>query len=159
MLSFFNDETDSGKLYISYPMVEAIRHFRDMQSFKALTVKCKRRNCPYVDECVDKEECLNEPHYKSFVATDSRPQLSNINSYTRQVWQELINAHLCKANYLVNDVFALPSSLILQEDIFLKQLEKHVSHKCPEVAVLSAFPLYVLDYFGCDKIKAYLRAE
>lgn len=159
MLSFFNDETDSGKLYISYPMVEAIRHFRDMQSFKSLTVKCKRRNCPYAGECVDKEECLKEPHYKSFVATDSRPQLSNINSYTRQVWQELINAHLCKANYLVNDVFALPSSLIFQEDIFLKQLEKHISHKCPEVAVLSAFRLYVLDYFGCSRIRTQLSAE
>lgn len=32
-----------------------------------------------------------------------------------------------------------------------KQLEKHICHKCPEVAVLSAFPLYVLDYFGCER--------
>lgn len=42
-------------------------------------------------------------------------------------------------------------SLISQEAIFSKQLEKHICHKCPEVAVLSAFPLYVLDYFGCER--------
>lgn len=151
MLSFFNDETEEGMLYISYPMVEAIRHFKDLESFKSLKVKCKRNNCPYTNECIDKCNCLKEPHYKNIAATDSRPQLSNVNSYTKQVWQELINAHLCKANHLVNDVFALPTSLISQEDIFSKQLEKHICHKCPEVAVLSAFPLYVLDYFGCDR--------
>ena len=151
MLSFFNDETDEGMLYISYPMVEAIRHFRDMESFKSLTVKCKRGNCPYQENCPDKVECLNEPHYKKFITADSKPQLTNVNSFTRPVWQELIAAHLCKANYLVNGVFTLPGSLMSQETIFSRQLEKHISHKCPEVAVLSAFPLYVLDYYGCDE--------
>mgnify|MGYP007041160685 CR=1 FL=1 len=157
MLSFFNDETDMGMLYISYPMVEAMRHFKDIETFKTLTVKCKRKNCPYIDECTDKDDCLNEPHYKKFVPTDSKPQLSNINSYTATVWIELITAHLCKANYLINDIFELPTSLILQEDIFLKQLEKHINHKCPKVAVLSAFPFYVLDYFGCSKIMEKLN--
>ena len=149
MLSLFNDETEEGMLYISYPMVEAIRHFKDLESFKSLTVKCKRKNCPYKEECHNKEECLKEPHYKSVAASDSRPQLSNVNSYTKTVWQELITAHLCKANALVNDAFTMPTSLISQEAIVSKQLEKHICHKCPEVAVLSACPLYVLDYFGC----------
>lgn len=157
MLSFFNDETDEGMLYISYPMVEAIRHFRDTDSFKTLTVKCKRSNCPYTDECIDRADCLKEPHYKKIVATDSKPQLSNVNSYTKEVWQELITAHLCKANFLVNKAFSLPISLISQEDIFSKQLENHICHKCPEVAVLSAFPLYVLDYFGCGRIAEKLK--
>ena len=150
MLSFFNDETESGKLYISYPMVEAIRHFRDLESFKYLTVKCKRANCPYIEECEEKDNCLKEPHYKRFSVTDSRPQLSNVNSYTNDVWKELITAHICKANYLVNEIFELPKSLISQDSIFNSQLEKYISHKCPVVAVLSAFPLYVLDYYGIE---------
>lgn len=28
MLEFFNEETDRGKLYISYPMVEALKHIK-----------------------------------------------------------------------------------------------------------------------------------
>lgn len=151
MLLFFNDETEEGMLYISYPMVEAIRHYKDKDSFKNLNVKCKRNNCPYINDCADREDCMKEPHYKSLVANDCRPQLSNVNSYTENTWKELIEAHLCKANFLVNDIFSLPESLITQENIFSKQLEKHICHKCPEVAVLSAFPLYVLDYFGHDK--------
>ena len=157
MLLFFNDETNEGKLYISYPMVEAMRHFKDIETFKTLTVKCKRSNCPYIDTCTDKDVCLNEPHYKTFVPTDSRPQLSNINSYTKAVWIELMSAHLCKANYLINDIFKLPTSLISQEDIFSKQLEKYINHKCPQVAVLSAFPFYVLDYFGPSRLMEKLN--
>ena len=34
MLDFFDNETENGMLYISYPMLEAIRHYKDMQSFK-----------------------------------------------------------------------------------------------------------------------------
>ncbi|MCM1176920.1 MAG: hypothetical protein NC335_04090 [Bacteroides sp.] len=157
MLSFFDNETENGMLYISYPMVEAMRHFKDIESFKSLIVKCKRRNCPYVKECTNVEDCLKEPHYKKFVPQDSKPQLSNVNSYTKEVWKELITAHLCKANYLVHDKFILPASLISQREIFAKQIEKHINHKCPKVAVLSAFPLYVLDYYGCKKIMVNLK--
>lgn len=150
MLSFFNDETEEGKLYISYPMVEAIRHFQDFKSFKFLAVKCKRANCPYIEDCEEKDNCLNEPHYKTFSASDSLARMSNINSYSNEVWRELIAAHICKANYLVHDTFEYPESLISQESIFESQLEKYISHKCPQVAVLSAFPLYVLEYYGLE---------
>ena len=149
MLSFFDNETEEGKLYISYPMAEAIRHYEDMDSFKNLTVKCKKKNCPFIDECEDKD-CLNEPHYKHLSVT-GKLQLWDTNSYTKNVWQELITAHLKKANLLVNDVFVLPFLPITQSSIFEKQLEKHINKKCPEVAVLSALPLYVFDYYGAIK--------
>ena len=153
MLSYFNNETENGLLYISYPMLEAIRHFKDMESFKELTVKCKRANCIFKDSCDDVEACISEPHYKAFSAADCRPQLNNINKYTKAVWQELILAHICKMNYLVNDVFDFPAHTELQSSIFSMQLEKHVNRKCPEVAVLSAFPIYVLDYFGVEGLR------
>ena len=151
------NETDNGMLYISYPMVEAIRHYKDMESFKELTVKCKRANCPYKDDCEDMDACMKEPHYKTVVPTESRKQLTNINGYTREVWQELISAHVSKMNYLVNGRFELPDKIESQELIFEKQLEKHILHKCPKVAVLSAFPVYVLDYFGADALKVKLE--
>ena len=157
MLEFFDNETENGLLYISYPMVEAIRHYKDLDSFKELTVKCKRANCAYKDSCEDVEACLAEPHYKQFSASDCRQDLCNINKYTNDVWQELIFAHVAKMNFLVNDVFAYPEKTELQSDIFYKQLEKHVNHKCPMVAVLSAFPIYVLDYFGVETLKKKLE--
>ena len=157
MLDYFDNETENGLLYISYPMLEAIRHYNDMESFKELTVKCKRSNCPYKDTCKEFESCMKEPHYKTVSAQECRPQLTNINQYTKEVWQELIRAHVSKMNYLVNDVFDLPKQIESQSNIFKKQLEKHITHKCPEVAVLSAFPIYALDYYGVEGLKRKLE--
>ena len=110
-----------------------------------------------IGDCEDVDACLKEPHYKTIVPTESRKQLTNINGYTREVWKELICAHVSKMNYLVNGRFELPNKIESQELIFDKQLDKHILHKCPKVAVLSAFPVYVLDYFGADTLKEKLE--
>ena len=106
---------------------------------------------------MDKDDCFAEPHYKAFVPTDCRPQLVNVNSFTREVWNELILAHLCKMNYLVNDEYVFPVSISNQSIVFNKQLEKYINHRCPRVTVLSAFPMYVLDYYGINKLQEKLN--
>ncbi len=153
LLSYFNNETEHGMLYISYPMVEAIRHYKDMGSFKHLAVKCKRNNCPNLT-CPDKTSCLKEPHYKNVVGKYN-PQLAS-KHLSSKIWKLLIVAHLYKMNYIVLDVFEMPSIPQSQENIFHKQIEKYIQQSCPKVAVLSAFPLFLLDYFGCEGIKKKL---
>lgn len=156
MLQFFDNETENGMLYISYPMVEAIRHYKDMDSFQNSTAKCKRgksydkMKCPYKEECETLDECLQEPHYKPLSASDNNPQLNNINHYNEEVWKTLIKAHVFKMNYLVNDSYSMPQNIEAQSTIFENQYTKYINHKCPKVAVLSAFPIYVLDYYGVE---------
>ncbi len=155
MLEYFDNETENGLLYISYPMVEAIRQFKDEESFKECIVKCKGRNCKLLNSCEEKDSCLQEPHYKAFVSANY-PQMSNINQFTTVVWKRLINAHLAKMNYVVNKNYSFPSHLEPQLNIFKKQLENYIIQDCPKVAVLSAFPLFVLDYYGCEALKQKL---
>lgn len=163
MLQFFDNETENGMLYISYPMVEAIRHYKDMDSFQNSTAKCKRgksydkMKCPYKEECETQDECLQEPHYKPLSASDNNPQLNNINHYNEEVWKTLIKAHVFKMNYLVNDSYSMPQNIEAQSTIFENQYTKYINHKCPKVAVLSAFPIYVLDYYGVEGLAKKLN--
>lgn len=165
MLEYFDNETENGCLYLSYPMVEAIRHFRDMDSFKDLVVKCKRSKslesmkCPNKLTCEDIESCLNEDHYKTISAREGNALLTNINKYDIEVWRTLVRANAFKMNYLVNDIYGMPKSYITQKLVFDKQQSKHIMQLCPKVAVLSAFPLYVLDYYGIDSMKELLGNE
>lgn len=53
-------------------------------------------------------------------------------------------------NYLVNDSYSMPQNIEAQSTIFENQYTKYINHKCPKVAVLSAFPIYVLDYYGVE---------
>ncbi len=153
MLTLFDNETDKGKLYISYPMVEALRHIKDYNTLYELTVKCKGKNCKNIDDCEDKEDCLEEPHYRERVSNESIPQLCNINGYTNETWKQLIKAHLLKMNYIVNNNFEYPEAIESQLNIFLKQLEKYINMPCPKVSILSAFPVFIHDYYGNNKTK------
>lgn len=54
-------------------------------------------------------------------------------------------------NYIVNNTYTLPLKIESQLNIFIKQKEKYINHKCPTVGVLSAFPVFILDYYGCEK--------
>ena len=97
LLKFFHEETDKGKLYISYPMVESLKHIDDYQSFKNLTVKCK--------ENID---------YKKIVRNSCLKDLKHIIHYDLEIWKKLIEIHLTKMNKIVNEKFVFPEMLIEQ---------------------------------------------
>ena len=79
-----------------------------------------------------------------FSATDSRPQMSNINAYNKDIWVELIAAHILKANYLVHDLFEFPQSLISQQSIFESQIIYRIDVlKLPYLA-LSLFMYWII---------------
>ena len=83
MLETFNDESDKGKMYISYPMVEALRHVVSYDTFHSLNVYCKGTNCETIDNCTINKACLEESRYKKLVADTSIAQLCSITSYSK----------------------------------------------------------------------------
>lgn len=130
LINFFDDETDHGKLYVSYPMVEALKHIVDDESFKDYTVACK--------------ENIN---YKELVSRTALKTLINLNNYELSTWQQVTSMHLKKMNYLVFDRYQMPSAIIPQTLIFSEQYHKHIlPSNC--VSVLSAFPAFLHDYYG-----------
>lgn len=139
LLNLFNEETDKGKLYISYPMVEALKHICDFETFEQLRVSCR-----------------TNIRYKELVATSALIRLQNYKKYDETVWNELIDAHLKKVNSIVNEAYELPQNLIDQPLIFKHQLQKHISIDA-HVAVVSAFPLFIHDYYGNKEIIRRLR--
>lgn len=141
MLEFFDQETESGKLYISYPMAEALRHISDRIEFNELSVPAKKN--------------IN---YKEMVGNEGDSDLQNLKNLPLTKWLFLLEMHLKKMNWIVNDSFTLPSSLITQLEIFANQLEKFIE-KDESVAVISGFPVFILDYYGIVKTLGFLSEE
>lgn len=134
VLTFFNDETAAGKMYISYPMVEAIKHISDSIVFRDLTVNAKQNI-----------------GYKEIVNNESKNIFKQITQYSKEIWIQLIELHLKKLNFIVFDNFVLPNSIVNQDILFVKQMEKYIS-KDSTVAVLSSFPVFLFDYYGYESI-------
>ncbi|MCM1050740.1 MAG: hypothetical protein NC349_02150 [Paenibacillus sp.] len=148
MLDRFDNETEEGKLFISYPMAEALEHTPiDMAEFRDLTAKCKGINCPNKETCPDRESCKKEPHYKKIVNLN-KPLKKPIADYTDADWKRIAMFHIYKMEYLINGNMDFPSVLHSQQNIFKRQLEEYISRPCPVVSVLSGFPAFVLDYYG-----------
>lgn len=138
MLSLFDEETENGKLYISYPMVEAIKHIKPDVDFKKTVVSAKE-NIGY--KSIVHKEC--DIHYR------------DLTELTLERWKNIISEHCKKMNYIVNDVFTLPDRLILQDEIFSNQKSKYIVPD-NKVAVLSAFPIFIVDYYGCKHLPTIL---
>ncbi|MGI2186667.1 hypothetical protein ACROAG_06605 [Shewanella oncorhynchi] len=133
MLEFFDEETDKGKLYISYPMVEALRHLGDVAAYRDLTSPISIGRA-----------------YKGISATEGCNTYNSFIHLSEEKWQLLNRANLMKANYLINDDYVLPTSLLSSIDIFNKQNEMRADND--HIAVLSGFPLFLLDYYGVGQI-------
>ncbi|TAG53465.1 MAG: hypothetical protein EAZ27_10755 [Cytophagales bacterium] len=139
LLKFFNEETEKGKLYISYPMVEALKHIDNFNEFKNLKINCK-----------------NFANYKKIVNANCIIELIDFNKYNLNIWKNLIKVHLEKMNYIVNNSNEFPNLIIDQLTIFNKQIEKYIIID-QTVAVLSAFPIFLQDYYGNEEIKRRLE--
>lgn len=123
LVAFFDEETELGKIFISYPMVEALIHLSSTIDFENLKVKCK-----------------TNIQYKKIAKRSAATHLKNLANLSKNQWHDLIDAHTKKMNSIVNDSFSKPSELISQLEIFDKQLQKFINIDAT-VSVLSGFPI------------------
>lgn len=132
MLDCFKEETGKGKLYISYPMVEALKHIVTHDGFKDMVVSA------------------TEKGYKEKVDKEAMNSLKDLRKYNLEIWRKVIETHLKKMKFIVDDRFELPQRLIEQKDVFSKQRSKFINPNS-KISVLSAFPAFIHDYFGNQK--------
>lgn len=133
MLDWFNNETENGKLFISYPMIEAVKdaspHCQDLNRF--LEFNIERERCRYF-----------KAHMSNLCS-----QSSDIRKYTREQWQRLFNFHCIKANYLVREIKAFPNTPIMQSELF------GAIEILPHIPVLSAIPMMLCEFYGTAVFK------
>ncbi len=139
MLSYFNNETENGKLYLSYPMVEAIKHLKNGVNFQDTVVPAK-----------------TNIGYKNLVSQNCDHCYNQIEKLTFEHWKTIVEEHCKKLNFIMNESFSFPEKIFEQLDIFNAQLVKYITPK-NEVAVLSAFPILLLDYYGVQKLSFTLN--
>lgn len=130
MLAHFQEETDNGKLFISYPMVEALKDLNDTSN--------------YEDNIVIANE---DKGYKKVVGESSKYQ--DLRKLNADDWQYIIKENLCKGNLIVNDEYIMPNARLFQDVIFDNQLSKFIIPDT-KVAVLSAFPFFIPFFWRKD---------
>lgn len=133
MLETFDNETELGKLYISYPMVEAIKHFSSTSSL------CDHKDCHYKmdDTC----------HYKELIHNSSCIESLRLVDIEIDYWKDFLKRFLTKVSCLLDYAQQLDVEKYKTEDIttlkiFEKQKSKYLSIE-NKVMTLSAFPEFL----------------
>lgn len=130
MLSVYNDETENGKLYISYPMVEALYDYRDMQ-------------CQAFYRCF--VPLIEGEEYKRH-SGDGNP---NANFHSEiSAWESILSVYGLRVQCLFEDENVDAenySSNVTPMTVFNKQQE--AMQKYEGIFVLSALPEFLFDYF------------
>ncbi len=130
MLRYFDNETNHGKLYLSYPMVEALKHLNENINFKELTTTISNNNT-----------------YKQRVDIEADNKYKQVKNYTKEIWNEIIQFHTKKLSFIINYEYKYLNRTISQYDIFNKQKEKYINPN-NKVAILGSFPIFLVDYYG-----------
>ena len=143
MLSFFNDETDNGKLYINYPMVESLKYTKEIQDKEYYKYVATR------EECVNHQFKGNAEHFAYPAAKGYRfiDMSQTEKSVVMDNWKQLILQNVMKANYIISGNNEMPErkDMINQAVLFDAQRRKYVdAHDC--VSILNSFPLFIFEY-------------
>ena len=144
MLETFDNETENGKMYISYPMIEAIKHFNVQEI------------CNDAGECFSKINIGRQ--YKALVAKCTIRD--NLNHFDISDWKfalkKYVNSIYCLFNLHMKLSRKEYIKKITPQTIFEKQLSEYKNdYEC--VMILSAFPEFLLDYFKLEILEGYVN--
>lgn len=146
LLLMFNDETDKGKLYINYPMIESIRYTKELPDPNYHRYIVTRKDCLSFKALVHTFSAY--PSLDFVFLKDDKPTKEKYLS-VHDNWKYLTEQNIKKANFICNDTLTFPTNKrsISQDIIFRSQLSKYVYTDKNTVSILNAFPLFLYEYF------------
>lgn len=146
MLQRFDDETNYGKLYINYPMIESIRYTKELPDRSYCQYTVSREDCRDFKQLAHRFSYYTDFNHILFKRDEISPAKER-SMTVKDNWRILIEMNVCKAYWLISDKCAMPASKpdIKQLNIFLSQKSKFVE-KYESVSVLNAFPIFIYEY-------------
>ncbi len=141
MLEFFDNETDQGKLYVNYPMMES---YRDCDDFF---------DASYRDRLVSLDILFGKTPAKGYKSLVAPRKLANVRN--QHISQEQFNRLTCmnvfKVNWMKHHLWQKPNyndflEIAQQERIL--ELEHDSCRSLNAVAVLNTLLFFIIDYMG-----------
>lgn len=146
MLDYFTDETENGKLYINYPMIESIRYTKELPDSNYCSYKIPIEACNRFKELASEFSFYKNLDFISFrtgKGTDSLTIPSEMRvKEIRENWHHLVRQNSEKGLCMVAE-----NASLSQRNIFEAQLSGFVNQD-NSIAVLNALPLFLKEYFG-----------
>ncbi|PKG37662.1 hypothetical protein [Psychromonas sp. Urea-02u-13] len=125
LIDIFSEETENGKVFISYPMIEAIRDIPTYEEY--ISHKVTIENCTgkkYKSLSVNGLQTFNDPRHSS-----------------KEDWNQLVKINVEKGNYITLGIKGEFINVPEQKEIAVKQISSIAEEN--RIFVLSSYPLFI----------------
>lgn len=143
MLEYFDDETENGKLYVNYPMIESLKYTKEMPDVDYYRYVVERTVCAeHKFKGLAESFAYAAAKQCRFIDLEKMPA-----DEVKRNWEMLKDQNVRKANYICNGDIAIPGQKedIAQIKLFEAQKAKYVSVN-DTVAILNSFPIFLFEY-------------
>jgi len=133
MLQTFNNETELGKLYVSYPMIESI---------KEIDIKTRDYKRLYVslDEISGyKQSCFSQPDFNNYSRIKEKYWIAACDASLKRASLLVQYKELCTYDYFINNLG--------QENLYFHQKRNYIANN-HVLCILNSVPLFLLEYYG-----------
>ena len=143
LLNFFDNETENGKLFLSYPMVEVVNICDQSNGLMS-----EDRKLFKICDC-------EGDGFKHFVNDLNRDSKTICRANCRENWLIICKANYEKAQWLMKLPTRTLSLEQMQQPTILQHQQVLIKNE-GVVATLSAFPFFLLEYLGTGKMQNLL---
>ena len=135
MLKTFNNETELGKLYVSYPMIESIKEIdvktKDYKNlYLALDEISEYKQNVFSQSDFNNYRCIDEEHW--FIACNASQKRASLLAQFKEQ---------CNYNYFIHN--------LNQERLYVYQKQNYINNG-HLLCILNSVPLFLLEYYGED---------
>lgn len=150
LLDYFCEETEAGKLYINYPMLESLRYTKELPDNDYINYVVSREDCNRFKRLANDFSAYNSFDHLLLSNNPKEAAEKRLRKAltAKKNWLHLISMNVKKANHLCSNSFSMPAdkSAIAQPTIFDAQLAKHVRNEDCKVSILNSFPIFIYEY-------------
>ena len=131
MLETFHNETELGKLYVSYPMIESIKEI-DVE-----TIDYKNLYLPLDEISKYKHSFSNPCDYNKYNSLNKRDWMIACNASRKRASLIVHFSHCCTYDNFIHNLG--------QEQIYLHQKKNYINNG-HVLCILNSVPLFLLEY-------------
>lgn len=152
LVSFFDDETGNGKLFVNYPMVESLRYVKSLPDPDYCNYSFPIEQLLNFKDYASRFSCFGNLDFACFRIGKKTKEITsqslNRKDDLSKNWRLLTTQNVRKANYICYQKDQLPSNSesITQSKIFKGQMTSY--YPKGSISILNSFPLFVFDYYG-----------
>lgn len=136
LMSYFNDSTENGKLYINYPMLESFYH---LGKIREICIDERFKDSKFTLEELQKHQ------YKKRAVNEGTDL--DVGRMPKEMIENIMYQQACKANYILEENYEVLQDYNQEKMLMILDKQNNMLEQTGEAYVLNTCSFFVLEFY------------